>query len=348
MSTQNRVLIIAEAGSNWRMGRYERDLHMAKTLIDVAVDAGADVVKFQTYRAETVYVKQAGQVKYLEDSGAFKDIREIFSDLSMPYEMVPELHAYCSKAGIYFLSTPFSKQDFAAVDPFVTMHKIASYEINHVRLLELAAASKKPILLSTGASVEEDIAWAVDFLKAHESGPVTLMQCTLRYPTPVESANLKVIPWLHQRFGLPVGLSDHTRDPIVAPVTAVALGATVIEKHYTLDNRLPGPDHFFAITAEELKQMVRAIRETEQLLGNGNKEIELAEEEMYRFGRRGVQALLDINVGDILREGVNVDILRPGKQSRGAHPKFLSQIEGKQALRPIKAGSGLQPGDWAI
>ncbi len=342
----NYVYIIAEAGSNWRMGTPERDMTMAKTLIDVAVDAGADAVKFQIFRAETVYVEQAGQVAYLEKSGVLPTIQEIFRDLSMAYEMIPELKAYCKKQGVEFLSSAFSKEDFAAVDPHVEIHKIASYEMSHLRLLELAARTQKPLLLSTGASEEADIAWAVEYFRSVNGGPLTLMQCTLKYPTPPEAVNLRVLPWLKQRFGVPVGLSDHSRDPICAPVAAVALGATVIEKHYTLDNRLPGPDHFFAINAEELKQMVKAIRTVEPMIGTGDKGVEPAEEEMYHFGRRGVQAIRDIAKGERLHEDVNIAILRPGIQQRGVHPRLLPRMEGCIAKRDIPAGSGIQEGDW--
>ncbi len=341
------VFIIAEAGSNWRVGSPQRDMLMAKTLIDAAVDAGADAVKFQTFRAETVYVENAGMVEYLSDTGIAEDIREIFRDLAMPYEMLPELHTYCKGQGIQFMSSPFSREDFDAVDPFVDIHKIASYEISHLRLLEMAARTKKPVLLSTGASVEDDIAWAIDRFVQCGGGDLTLMQCTLKYPTPPDSVNLRVLSWLKKRFGLPVGLSDHSRDPIVAPVAAVALGATVIEKHFTVHNSLPGPDHFFAITSKELKEMVHAIRSAEQMLGDGSKNVQNAEQEMYDFGRRRVQAVCDINCGEILREGVNIDIMRPGNQRQGVHPRNLEQIEGRTAARSIPVGCGIQEGDWS-
>ncbi len=138
------VYIIAEAGSNWRMGNPQRDLEMAKRLIDAAVEAKADAVKFQTYRAETVYVPNAGMVAYLDKNGVGEDIQAIFRDLSMSYEMIPILYEYCVERGIEFLSTPFSPADFEAVDPFVSVHKVASYEVSHLRLLQLAARSGKP------------------------------------------------------------------------------------------------------------------------------------------------------------------------------------------------------------
>lgn len=344
--TVNRVFVIAEAGSNWRCGTPARDMRMAKTLIDVAVEAGADAVKFQTYRAETVYVPNAGDSDYLAAAGAKESITDIFRDLSMPYEMIPELAGYSKSSGIEFMSTPFSVADFDAIDPFVKRHKIASYEISHTRLLERAGRSGKPLVLSTGASEEEDIAWAVETFRAAGGVDLTLMQCTAKYPAPPESLNLRAIVRLGERFGTAVGLSDHSREAVHAPLCAVALGATVIEKHYTLDNRLPGPDHAFAITADELKDLVRAIRLAEKMLGAGEKVVLDAERELRDFARRGVQATRAIAKGEALREGVNVDILRPGKQVAGVHPRLLNQMEGRAATRDIPIGDGIRPEDW--
>ncbi len=339
------VMVIAEAGSNWRMGSTKRDLEMAKVLVDVAVDAGADAVKFQTYRPDGVYVRNAGSSDYLAASGIKEDIHDIFDDLSMPYEMVPQLAEYCDHHGIAFMATPFSPRDFAAVDPFVKTHKIASYEISHLRLLELAAGSRKPLILSTGATTPADIRWAVDTFQWAGGGPLTLLQCTAKYPAPFDSLNLRVLPWLKSQYGVNVGLSDHSRHPTCAPTAAVALGATVVEKHFTLDNQLPGPDHAFAVTPKELKEMVRAIRKTEEALGSGVKEVLEAEKELYGYARRGLQALRDIETGDELREGVNIAILRPGQQPLGCHPKHLPSLEGKLATRNIPAGEGVHTGD---
>ena len=344
--SEHPVFVIAEAGSNWRMGTPERDLAMAKALIDVAVDAKADAVKFQTYRPDTVYVENAGQAHYLADQGMKQEIRDIFSDLSMPYEMVEKLASYCTEKGIQFMSSPFSKSDFEAVDPYVSVHKIASYELSHLRLLELAAESGKPLILSTGAANLSDIAWAVETFRSRSSAPLTLLQCTAKYPCDASSLNLRSLSTLKTRFGCAVGLSDHSRDPVLAPVTAVGLGASVIEKHFTLDNRLPGPDHYFSLVPSELKAMVSAIRESTKMLGSGHKELLEAEGELYAYARRGLQAIREIHVGDHLVEGDNYDILRPGQQLLGAHPKRIDDIEGKQAKRGIALGQGLQEGDW--
>ncbi len=345
-TSTKRVFIIAEAGSNWRMGTPARDRAMAFRLIERAAEAGADAIKFQTYRPETVYVKNAGKSDYLADAGIVEDIQDIFADLSMPYELIPELTKHCRQYGIEFMSTPFSKKDFEAVDPYVKRHKVASYEISHLRLIELAARSGKPLILSTGAATEGEISWAVNLFRANGGRDLTLLQCTAQYPAKAEAMNVSVIPWMAHRFQVPVGLSDHSRDPLTAPVAAVALGAQVIEKHFTLHNDLPGPDHAFAITADELKKLVQAIRQAELMLGSGVKTVLEAEGELRLFARRGIQAIRDIKKGEVLSEGVNIDILRPGKQPQGIHPRFITEMEGKKAKRAIALGSGVQFDDF--
>jgi len=159
------IFVIAEAGSNWKCGTYNDDLNQAKKLIDVASKAGADAVKFQTYKPETTYVSDAGISDYLSKSGNAKKIEDIFEKHSMPYEMIPELFKYCKEKNIMFMSTPFSISDAKAIDPYVEIHKIASFEINHVRLIEFLAKTKKPILISTGASTFDEINFCIDLLK---------------------------------------------------------------------------------------------------------------------------------------------------------------------------------------
>lgn len=342
----DEVFVIAEVGSNWKMGTPKRDHAMARALIDIAVEAGADAVKFQTYRPETVYVHNAGQSDYLADAGIEEDISTLFAEHSMPYEMIHELADYCRKCGIAFMSTPFSKKDFQVVDPYVERHKIASYEISHVHLIELAASSGKPTFISTGASTEEEVLWAVKTFYEKGGRELTLMQCTAKYPADDDEMNLRAIPWMKSRFQVPVGLSDHSRDPLLAPLAAVALGATVIEKHITLSNHLPGPDHAFAILPGELHQMIQAIRKVTKMKGSGVKTVLPCEKELREFARRGLQALQPIREGDCFKEGGNVAILRPGKRGLGVHPKYLSQLEGRQAKRFIEAGSGIKFGDW--
>lgn len=344
---RGHVFVIAEAGSNWRLGEARRDRAMARALVEIAAGAGADAVKFQTYRPETVYVANAGQSDYLSNAGIKEDISDIFADLAMPYELLPEIAAYSRQCGIKFMSTGFSPADFAAIDPFVEIHKLASYENGHVRLIDRAASAGKPLVMSTGASGDAEIGWAVERYRAKGGRDLCIMQCTAKYPAPLAALNLAAIPAMRQRFGVAVGLSDHSRDPVTAPVGAVALGARCIEKHYTLHNALPGPDHAFALTPDELKLMIRKVREAEEARGAALKQVGPEEQELAAFARRGVQALRAIKSGEVLREGDNIDILRPGKQRRGVEPRHLERIEGSRATRDIAAGDGIQPGDWA-
>jgi N-acetylneuraminate synthase len=345
MTAGKHIYVIAEAGSNWRAGDLGADREQALELIHVASDAGADAVKFQTFRAARTYSPDAGQAGYLEGTGLSASINELFRDLEMPYELIPELSAAASEVGIDFMSSAFSTEDVAAIDPYVERHKVASYEISHVRLLQAMAETGKPMIVSTGAATYADIDFALETAHAAGASDITLLQCTARYPAPVDRLNLSVIPELAVRYGLPVGLSDHSLDPLVAPLGAVALGATVVEKHYTLDRDLAGPDHRFAIEPDELAKMVRAIRDLERALGSPAKDVQDVETELAVFAVRAIQATAEIRPGDELVEGVNYDVLRPGSRSRGLHPRYVELLKGRRALRPIAAGNGIRKGD---
>jgi N,N'-diacetyllegionaminate synthase len=337
----SHTFIIAEAGSNWKSGTLEEDLKRARELIKVAKNAGADAVKFQTYKPETIYVQDAGKIKYLSEYGINQNINEIFEHLSMPYEMIHELAKYAEEKNIVFMSTPFSVQDAQAVDPHVPLHKIASFEINHVRLIEFLAQTKKPLLISTGASTYDEIDFVVELVRKNGNSKIALMQCTSKYPCPLSSLNLEVIPHMKSRYKIPVGFSDHSTDPIIAPVLAVGLGATIIEKHFTLDRNFPGPDHPFSLIPSELEAMIKSVRSAELAKGDGKKEILKEELELRRFATRSIQAIKDIAKGEILQEGVNFEILRPGNRIRGIEPRFLHVINGKKAVREIKKGDGI-------
>lgn len=339
--SSGHVFVIAEAGSNWRAGSPDRDRDRARALIDAAAGAGADAVKFQTFRAKDTYVPDAGVSDYLSESGFRRPINKVFAELEMPYEMLGELAEYCQGAGIELMSSAFSVADAQAVDPHVLRHKVASYEINHVRLLQFLARTGKPVIISTGAATAEDIQFSIDIAREAGATDVTLLQCTARYPAPPESLNLRAISWLRKRFGVPTGLSDHSLDPLTAPMAAVALGATVIEKHFTIDRRLSGPDHAFAIEPDELVAMVQAIRAVETTLGDDAKAVAPEERELRRFAVRTLQATIDVRPGDVLVEGQNFDVLRPGKRTAGMHPRHLSDLAGRRVTRPIAAGEGI-------
>jgi len=337
----SHTFIIAEAGSNWKCGTFEDDFQRAKELITVAAKAGADAVKFQTYKAETVYVPDAGSSNYLSEHGINENINKIFEHLSMPYEMLPKLAKFCKEENIMFMSTPFSVEDAKQIDEFVQVHKLASYEINHVRLLEYLASTKKPLFISTGSSTYEEIDFAVAKAKEKGNERIALMQCTSKYPASLAAMNLSVIPEMKERYNLPVGLSDHSMDPIIAPLLSVGLGGTIVEKHFTLDRNLPGPDHPFALIPIELETMVKSIRNAELSKGNGKKEILNEELELRQFATRSLQATKNISKGEILAEGKNFDVLRPGNRSRGVEARYLEQVNGKKAKKDIKIGEGI-------
>jgi len=264
----------------------------------------------------------------------------------MPYSWLPKLANCCRRNGILFMSSVFDEASAARVNPYVQAHKIASYELNHLPLIRKVAAYGKPLIMSTGTCEDGEIEDALDAVKAHGDVCVALMQCTASYPAPMEALNLRAIVSMRRRYRVPVGLSDHSRDPLVAPLGAVALGATLIEKHFTLSNKLSGPDHKFAVEPQELKRMVAAIRALERGLGTGEKAPHPAERELVAFAKRGIQAIADIRPGQRFSRS-NVAILRPGKQARGLAPKHWDAVLKARSKRPIPAGDGVLKEDLA-
>lgn len=335
------IFVIAEAGSNWKAGSYKKDLQRATKLIKLAANSGADAIKFQTYNPETVYVPNAGKSKYLRKYGINKNIFEIFQEYSMPHKMLKDLSIICKKEKILFMSTPFSVKDAIEVNKYVKIHKIAAFEINHVRLLEYLASTKKPIIISTGASNSSDIDFAIKLLKKRGAKIICLLQTTSKYPTPIESLNLKVIKELKKKYNVPVGLSDHSVEPTLAPTLAIGLGATIIEKHFTLNKKFNGPDHNFALNPKELFELIKTIRESQKALGNGIKRILKDEEELRKFATRSIQAIKNIDKNEVFVEGKNIDILRSGNQKRGEDARFLTKITNKKSNRKINLGEGV-------
>lgn len=332
--------VIGEIGTNWHAGDPNDDSQALK-LIDIATEAGCDAVKFQTYRPESVYVPNPGESDYLADAGIKRTINELIAERVMPEAMLSKVAAHAADQGTVFMSSCFSDDDLALVDPLTPIHKLASYEISHFRLIDALAATGKPLILSTGAADEKDIAWAVDRFRASDGAGLAVLQCTARYPAPDAAMNLRVIPWLEERFCVVAGLSDHSPEAMPAPLAAVALGAKVIEKHITLDRSAAGPDHFNSIEPDELKAMVNGIRSVEAMRGDGYKRVENAEEELFLFARRRIQAIKPVARGEALREGENMAILRPGKRSSGAHPRLIETFEGRPAKADIALGEGI-------
>ena len=339
------VYLVAEVGSNWQVGSKPERHKIAANIIEEAALAGFNAVKFQTFRAGRVYAPSAGKSAYLAGHGMDKDIHALFKGLEMAYEEIPILADMAKRCGLDFMSTPFSTDDFDAVNPYVSTHKIASYEIAHEALLKRAAATKKPVFLSTGASFPEEISFALSILRKTGCTDITLLQCTAAYPAPPVAMNLRVIRTLAQAFSLPVGLSDHSLDCITAPVMAVAYGASVIEKHVTMSRSLPAPDSFFSIEPPEMRLFVEKVRLAEKMPGTGQKRIFSEEEELFLFAKRAVQAREPIAKGERLVDGRNVAILRPGTNRKGAHPAQYAAFLGRVAVRSIAAGEGILRGD---
>jgi len=330
------TFIIAEAGSN-----HNGDLATAKDLIDAAAAAGADAIKFQTFRADEMYVEESGGVEYLDDD---RSIHEIIESMEMPYDWIPELHNYCREHGIYFMSTPFDERSAAELAEYVPAWKVASYTSSHHPFLQHLAKTDKPIIMSTGAHNLGEVRESVEVLADGGSTDFALLQCVAAYPTPIEDINIRVVERLSTEFNVPVGLSDHTLDPVTAPTTAVALGASIVEKHFTLDKSMEGPDHQFALEPDELDKMVSAIRDTESALGTDEKEVLPVEEELYEKARRAIHTTTKIEVGDEFTEE-NIAVLRPGEQNTGLHPKFYNEILGQTAANDVPKGNGIRWND---
>lgn len=320
--------IIAEAGSN-----HNGNLDQAFRLIDIAAEAGADAVKFQNFRAAKLYPPNAGRSGYLQSD---RGIYEIIERMEMPDGWIPRLADACARKNILFLSTPFHEEAVDLLAPYVPAFKIASYELTHAPLIEYVVRKGKPIILSTGCANMEEVKSAVELIRGLGHSELILLQCLAKYPAPLESLNLKTIPLLKRETGCPVGLSDHSREPVTAPITAVALGACVIEKHFTISNRLPGPDHSFALMPEELTKMVRAVRDAEAALGRGEKIHNHVEEELRIFARRSIFATRPIHAGETFTRE-NTAVLRNGNRPPGLPPNQYENLLGHRASAAVGA-----------
>lgn len=327
------IFVIAEAGSNWKKGSYQEDVKRAKELINVAVLAGADAIKFQTYNPKTVYVPNAGKSKYLIKSGIDKNVFEIFQEYSMSYKMLKELAKICKKKKIIFMSTPFSVEDAKEVNKYTKIHKVAAFEINHIRLLEYLATTKKPIILSTGASNFSDIDFAIKLLKKKGVKRICLLQTTSKYPAPINSLNLKVIDQLKKRYQVSVGLSDHSTNPVLAPILAIGLGATIIEKHFTLNKKSKGPDHASSIEPSELKILTEGALAIFKARGK-SKKIHQKEKQIIKWARESVVSLKEIKKGEKFTR-YNTSVKRPAPNSKEIPAKFFNKVLGKKAKSKI-------------
>ena len=321
----NKIFIIAEAGVN-----HNGDIEIAQKLVDAAVASGADAVKFQTFKAETLVCKNAKKAEYQmkttdKDESQFAMLKRL--------ELTPDMHEklmeYCEQKKIMFLSTPFDIESLHyLVDCGIALLKLPSGEITNYPLLREAARTGKKIILSSGMSTLDEVRNAMEVLQENGCPDLTVLHCNTEYPTPYKDVNLKAMCTMKEALKVPVGYSDHTPGIEVA-VAAAALGAEVIEKHFTLDRNMEGPDHKASLEPDELAEMVRAIRNIELAMGDGKKEPSDSEKKNIAIARKSIVARCDIRAGEIFTEE-NLTAKRPGD---GISPMQWNQVLNSEARR---------------
>jgi len=337
--------IIAEAGVN-----HNGSIELAKKLIDVAAAAGVDAVKFQVLTAKGLYVQDAGRV--VTDTGDDIDIYKVWEKVEMPASWIPELKKYCEQKKVLFFSSAFDEHSVEMLDPYVELYKIASSELTHIPLLKKVARTGKPIIISLGGAKLEEIEEAVKAIFEEGNTSVVLLHCVLKYPTPLHLANVSAVRTIKEKFpSVLVGYSDHSLEPADVPAAAVALGANVIEKHFTLSRAMQGIDHKMSLQPDELWEMVQGIREMEQkingaikidispeLVGNGDFYIAEDTQKIRSFVRRTIFAMKPIQKGEKFTSD-NIAVLRPGNRNttNALHPREYFQVIGQQATENIQA-----------
>ncbi len=330
----SRVFVIAEAGVN-----HNGNIEIAKKLIDSASAAGADAVKFQTFRAESLVCKTAKKAEYqLGVTDRSETQYDMLKKLELTEQMHKELMEYCAKKKIMFLSTPFDIGSVKLLSKLgMQIFKIPSGEITNLPYLREIAGHQKKVILSTGMSNMNEVKAAVDVLKENGVADIILLHCNTQYPTPVSDVNLLAMVKMHEELGLPVGYSDHTLG-IEVPIAAAALGAAVVEKHFTLNKNMEGPDHKASLEPQELKRMVEGIRKTELALGVGIKQASDSEKENRDIVRKSIVAASGIKKGEKYTEE-NLTVKRPGI---GISPMRWDEVIGKTAGRDYETDEMIQ------
>lgn len=327
--------IIAEAGVN-----HNGDLDLAKLLVDAAVDAGANAVKFQAFRADELASIDAPKAEYqLAGVGKEESQLVMLKRLELPPFAYAELSRYCERKNIMFLASPFDLGSADLLDSLgMPYFKIASGEITNYPLLRHVAGKGRPVILSTGMSTMEEVQNAVELIASAGNGKIVLLHCVTEYPAPVDAVNLRAMVTMREMCNVPVGYSDHTLGIEVA-IAAVALGASMIEKHLTLGRDMEGPDHRASLEPGEFKQMVGLIRNIENAMGDGVKRPAQCEIANRLVARRSICAAVGISCGEVIRSEMLV-YKRPGK---GISPRYYEEVIGRQASRSYQAGELL---DW--
>lgn len=325
---KNKVFIIAEAGDN-----HNGDFNLALKLVDAAVEAGADCVKFQTFVTEEVVSVYAEQAEYQKNNTGKRESQyDMIKKLELSFDDFKRIKKYCDECGILFLSTAFDNPSIDFLESIsIPFWKIPSGEITNLPYLIKIAKTHKDVILSTGMADMEEIEAAVKILKEYGAGEITLLHCTTEYPAPFEEVNLNAIDTIKNKFNCKVGYSDHTKG-IVVPVAAVAKGAAVIEKHFTLDKNMEGPDHKASLEPDELKKMVKSIRLIEDAMGDGEKKVTKSEEKNKDVARKSIVAKTAIHRGDMFTED-NITVKRPGN---GISPMEWFSIIGTKAVRDFE------------
>lgn len=324
--SDKKVLIIAEAGVN-----YNGDIEIAKKMVDAAVAANVDVVKFQTGIPEKVISKFAKKAEYqkVNTNNSEENQLDMAKKLMLPWDVYPELIAYCNEKNIEFMSTPFDIDSATFLhDLGMKVWKIPSGEITNLPLLIHIAKYGEKIILSTGMSTLEEVKTAYALLKEHGAGDIVVLHCNTEYPTPFEDVNIMAMQTIKKELQVDVGYSDHTMG-VEATIAAVALGATIVEKHFTLDRNMPGPDQKASIEPDELKYMVEAIRNVEKAIGTGEKKPSKSEIKNINIARKSIVAKRNINKGEVLNED-NITCKRPGG---GISPMEWFDVIGTTAVR---------------
>jgi len=332
IGNNNPVFIIAELSAN-----HKQDYELAVETIHAMKEAGADAVKLQTYTPDTITIDSKADL-FVKKDGLWKGktLYQLYQKAYTPWEWQPKLKELSEKLGMICFSSPFDKTAVDFLEEMnVPAYKIASFEIVDIPLVEYTASKGKPVIISTGVATLEDIEFAILTCRKVGNNEIALLKCTSSYPAPYDEMNLKTIPYLEEKFNLPVGLSDHTLG-ISIPIAAVALGATIIEKHFILDKNLDTPDAAFSLDPSEFKRMVEGVREIEKALGE--KEYLFTEKmKQTRKNARSLFVVKEIKKGEKFTEE-NLRSIRPGA---GLHPKYYFQVLGKTAARNLTAGTPL-------
>ena len=326
-----RTIIIAEAGVN-----HNGSMDIAKKLIDVAKKSGADYVKFQTFKAEALATKSAVKAEYqINNTGNDSTQLEMLKQLELSYNDHIELIEYCNKVKIKFLSTAFDKDSVTMLNDLnIPLFKIPSGEITNIPYLRHIGGLKKPIILSTGMATIEEIKLALKTLTSSGAKirDITVLHCNTEYPTPIQDVNLNAMITIRDKFKVSVGYSDHTLG-YDASIAAVSLGASIIEKHFTLDTSMKGPDHKASLNPIDLSRMIKSIRNIETLLGSKIKQPTPSELKNIQIARKSIVAKTNIQIGDIFNEN-NLTTKRPGN---GISPIHWDELIGKKSKKNFKA-----------